>query len=109
MVEVLGVRSVEKYVVYLGMPTIVERLREVVFRCLVNRLTKKLKDWNLCLRLETYIGKVDCSINYDLFKIPHNIIQKIDRSLLGSCGGKDGMRSEFIVSVGRSCASLREI
>lgn len=45
LAEVLGVRRVEQHSVYLGLPTRVGRSREEVFKVLVSRAMKKLKDW----------------------------------------------------------------
>lgn len=40
----LGVRRVDHHDIYLGIPGKVGRSRSVVFRELVNRVTKKIKD-----------------------------------------------------------------
>lgn len=41
----LGVRRVEQHAMYRGIPGRVGRYRSVVFRTVVDRVSKKIKDW----------------------------------------------------------------
>ena len=45
IVNVLGVKEVEKQEKYLGLPTIIGRSKEVTFACIKERIWKKLQGW----------------------------------------------------------------
>lgn len=45
LAEVLGVRRVYQHAIYVGLPTKVGQSRNDVFHVLLDRVTKKLKDW----------------------------------------------------------------
>lgn len=49
-------QRVEQHSVYLGLPTKVNRYPEEVFRVLVSRVKKKLKDWKS--RILSQAGKI---------------------------------------------------
>ena len=47
--SVLGVKEVERFETYLGLPTLVGRVKYQTFSCLKDRVWKKLQGWKGCL------------------------------------------------------------
>lgn len=74
----------EQYAIYLGLPTKVGRCREEVFRVLVSRVTKKLKDWKSGtlsqagkITLVKSVVQVIPTYLMSCFRIPQGIVRKI--------------------------------
>ncbi|KAL8490884.1 hypothetical protein ACS0TY_022765 [Phlomoides rotata] len=82
LAALLGVRRVEQHSIYLGIPIIVERSHGAVFRSLVGKVLKKLKDWKSKtlsqVRKLALVKSVVQSIPTYLmacFKLPQSIIE----------------------------------
>ncbi|KAL8496805.1 hypothetical protein ACS0TY_020472 [Phlomoides rotata] len=97
LADLLGVRKVGSHAIYLGIPTAVGRSREAVFRELVNRVTKKLKDWKA--RVLSLAGKVTLvksviqaipTYLMTCFKIPKGILEKIESAIARFLWGQKG-------------------
>ncbi|KAL8481852.1 hypothetical protein ACS0TY_028121 [Phlomoides rotata] len=78
----LGVRRVDEHAVYLGIPTNFGRSKCDIFRCLVDRVAKKVKDWKSITLSQaaklTLVNSVVQSIPTYLmscFRIPGTIIE----------------------------------
>ncbi|KAL8502242.1 hypothetical protein ACS0TY_021383 [Phlomoides rotata] len=95
----LGVRRVDEHVVYLGIPTNLGRSKCDIFRCLVNRVAKKVKDLNN--KTLSQVGKLTLvksvvqsvpTYLMSCFRIPSTIIDQmksiIARFLLGILDGR---------------------
>lgn len=94
----LGVRRVDQHMIYLGIPTHVGRSRSAVFRVLLNRVMKKLKDWKS--RTLSSTGKLTLvrsvvqsipSYLMTCFKILENVIQKIESEIARFLWGQKGV------------------
>ncbi|KAL8549530.1 hypothetical protein ACS0TY_008385 [Phlomoides rotata] len=85
LAERLGVRRVDEHAVYLGIPTNFGRSRCAIFRSLVDRVTKKVKDWKSKILSQagklTIVKSVVQAIPTYLmpcFIIPKTIIEQIE-------------------------------
>lgn len=103
IIEVLGVKQVEKHEKYLGLPTIIGRSKKMVFTCLKERIWKKMQGWKEKLlsqaRKEVLIKAVAQAIpTYitGLFHIPDTLIDEIHSMLLDFGGGRPGRRGKCI-------------
>lgn len=81
----LGVQRVDQHAIYVGIPGWMGRSRSAVFKALLDRVTKKIKDWKSRVLSHTWkltlVRSVIQSIPTYLmtyFKIPDNIIHKIE-------------------------------
>ena len=100
IVNVLGVKEVEKQEKYLGLPTIIGRSKKVTFACIKERIWKKLQGWKEKLlsrpRKEVLIKAVVQAIPtymMSVFCLPSGLIDEI-HSLIARFwwGSKEGER-----------------
>lgn len=84
LADVLGVWWVEQHSIYLDIPARVGRARGEVFRGLINRITKKLKDWKSKtlsqagkLALVKSVAQSIPTYLMTCFKIPSGVIQRL--------------------------------
>ncbi|KAL8534351.1 hypothetical protein ACS0TY_010387 [Phlomoides rotata] len=89
LVEEVGVRRVPDHAIYLGIPTSIGRSREACFRTVVNRVTKKLKDWNSKtlsqagkLALVKSVAQAIPTYLMTCFKLPKATIDRIKSTIL---------------------------
>lgn len=97
LASILGVRKVQHHAIYLGIPTTMGRSRSAIFRVLVNRVEKKLKDWKSKMLSQagklTLIKSVAQAIPTYLmscFKIPDGVINKIRAAIIRFWWGQQG-------------------
>lgn len=88
LVALLGVNKVDQHYIYLGISTNVGRSKEAIFRVLVDRVEKKIKDWKS--RSLSQAGKLTLlksvvqsipTYLMGVFYLPNNIIKRIETAM----------------------------
>lgn len=89
LAQLLGVRRVHQHAIYLGIPINVGRSRSAVFRTLVHRVEKKLKDWKSKklsqagkLTLIKFVAQAIPTYFMSCFRIPDGVIDKIRATIV---------------------------
>lgn len=100
IINILGVKEVDKHKKYLGLPTIIWRSKKATFACVKEKIWKKLQGWKEKLLSkpgkETIIKFVAQDIptyNHHVFCLPCGVLYKV-HSLLARFwwGAKDAER-----------------
>lgn len=93
----LGVRRVQQHAIYLGVPINIGRSKSAIFRSLVHRVEKKLKDWKSKtlsqagkLTLIKSVAQAIPTYLMSCFNIPEGVIDKIRAAIVRFWWGQRG-------------------
>lgn len=102
ILQILGVREVDRHQKYLGLPTIIGRSKNTVFQCIKGRVWKKMQGWKEKLLSrpgkEVLIKAVAQAIPtymMSIFRIPEGLIDDINSMLARFWWGSNGTQRKM--------------